>query len=84
MSTKETMSKLSKDEKKVASFLFENGRSPVEIVEKIAKARARIKFRKLDMEVHHFLMREFERQMYPIEVYGKLANVKQGERKDTK
>ena len=70
------MDKLTRTEKTLATRFYHAGWSPVEITKVILDKRVLTGFTKLDMEVHHFLMLECKKQMYPEEVYGKLEDIK--------
>ena len=70
------MDKLTRTEKTLATLFYNTGWSPREITRAILDKRALVGFTKLDMEVHHFLMLECKKQMYPVGLYGKLEDIK--------
>jgi len=76
------MADLTKREKAYARFFYSRGWCPEEIVERILSERARQAFEDVNMQVHRFLSEEFKKQMYPVEVYGRLEDIVKGEEED--
>ena len=72
---------LDASEKSLARCLYKFGWSPRGIAERILDTRYLKEFYGVDIEVHQFLMKDLNRQMYPKEVYGILEDVKKEERR---
>ena len=76
------MQELIEAEKNYASYLYCLGNSPDKIVEEIQCIRTQKEFTFLNMKIHRFLMAKFKKQMYPVEVYGRLEDIEKEEKED--
>ena len=78
------MKPLDTEERCNARLLYANGWNPNDIAEKIQRDRTRGDLERVSLQVHRFLSVDFNRQMYPIEFYGKLEDLKEEARYNDK
>jgi len=76
------MQELTEREKAFARFFYSHEWCPEEIAERILSERARQAFKDIKMQVYRFLSIEFKKQMYPVEVYGRLEDIEKEEKED--
>lgn len=74
------MKPLDPEEENIARILYSNGGNPTDIAERIQRNRTRGDLERVSFLVHQFLSVEFDRQMYPVEFYGKLKDLKRAKK----
>ena len=78
------MKPLDTEEENIARMLYSNGWNPDDIAQRIQRDRTIGDLDRVSFQVHQFLSVDFNRQMYPVKMYGNLEDLKREKKANEK